>query len=264
MLAWLDFNKRDILLLLNFFKMSLRDRFLGSSLGMVWAIANPIMMLSIFTFVFGFVFKSKLPGAETSLSYVIWLISGYGPWLAISEGIMSSTIAVVANNAIVKNLSFKTELLPISGGLMGIVPLFVAIVFLACLIIADGRVPSWSWLFLIPAIITQFVFVIGIGFFLSTLNVFVRDVSTALPNLLMLVLFFSPIFYALSAFPHALQMVSIFNPFYIMTEMYRQPLLYNQLPSIWSIIYLWVFAIIIFALGLKFFRRAKPYFDSRL
>lgn len=263
-MIWFGFNKRDILLLFNFFKMSLRDRFLGSSLGMVWAIASPAMMLSIFTFVFGFVFKSKLPGAETSLSYVIWLISGYGPWLAISEGIISGSTAVVANSAIVKNLSFKTELLPISGALMGVIPLGVSIVFLSVLIVADGRLPSWSWFFLFPAIIIQFIFMIGVVFFLSAMNVFVRDIATALPNILLLILFFSPIFYTLSSFPDILRTVSLFNPFYIMTEMYRQPLLYNQLPPVWSIVYLFLLSVFVFVLGLKTFRRVKPYFDSRL
>lgn len=263
-MGWLGFNRQDVLLLINFFRMNLRDRFLGSSLGMVWAVASPVMMLTIFTFVFGFVFKSKLPGAETSLSYIIWLISGYGPWLAISEGITASTTSVVSNNAVVKNLAFKTELLPISGAMMGVVQLVVSVVFLAVLIVIDGRIPSWTWFFLLPAIAIQFIFVIGIGFFLSALNVFVRDITTALPNILLLVMFFSPIFYAISAFPAALQTVTLFNPFYIIAEMYRQPLLYDQLPPAWSVLYMTLLAVWTFASGLKTFRRVKPFFDSRL
>ena len=255
-------NKQDASLLYNLFKMNLGDRFLGSRLGMVWAIASPLMMLSIFTFVFGFVFKSKLPGAETTLAYVIWLISGYGPWLAITEGLMSGTTSVVANTSIVKNLSFKTEILPVSGALMGLVPLLVALVFLAVLIVIDGRSPSLSWLFIVPAILFQFIFMIGISFFLATLNVFIRDISTALPNLLLLLLFFSPIFYPLSAFPMVLQEIFAFNPFYIMTEMYRQPLLYNQLPDVWPVIYFVLLSSLLCFFGLKVFRRGKQFFDS--
>ena len=116
-------------------------RFLGSALGIVWAAANPVLMLGIFTFVFGVVFKSKLPGAETSLSYVIWLISGYGPWLAIAEGLSTGTSAVVANSNLVKNLKFKTEILPIAGALTGIIPLLVAILYLMALLAIDGRPP---------------------------------------------------------------------------------------------------------------------------
>ena len=90
----LGFDRADALRLLNFLKMGLRDRFLGSTLGLVWAIVNPLLMMGIFTFVFAFVFRSRLPGAETSLSFVIWLISGYGPWLAIGDSLATSTGSV--------------------------------------------------------------------------------------------------------------------------------------------------------------------------
>jgi len=260
----LGFERRDLHLLLNFLKMSLRDRFLGSRLGAIWAFASPVLMLSIFTFVFGFVFKSKLPGAETSLAYVIWLISGYGPWLAISEGITTATSSIVSNHALVKNLAFKVELLPTAGGLMGIVPLVVAMVFLMVLIIADGRWPEWSWLLLVPAMVVQFLLVIGIGFFLSAINVFVRDISAVLPNVLLLVLFFSPIFYPVSAFPPVLQKLAVLNPFYIISEMYRQPLLHGAIPPLWSIVYVSLVSLAVFLVGLQAFRRLKPYFDSRL
>jgi lipopolysaccharide transport system permease protein len=67
----LGFNRSDLRLLINLLKMNIRDRYLGSSLGILWAIVNPIFMLSIFTYVFGFVLKIKLPGSETTLDYVI-------------------------------------------------------------------------------------------------------------------------------------------------------------------------------------------------
>jgi hypothetical protein len=61
------FNRYDIRLLINLFKMNVRDRYLGSSLGSFWAVFNPIFMLALFTYIFGFVFKVRLPGAETTL-----------------------------------------------------------------------------------------------------------------------------------------------------------------------------------------------------
>ena len=260
----LGFDRQDLRLLGNFFRMTLRDRFLGSSLGLVWAIATPVLMLAIFTFVFGFVFKSKLPGAETELAFVIWLISGYGPWLAISEAITASTGSVVSNTGIVKNLAFKTELLPISSALMGVVPLIVSLVFLAILMVVDGIAPSWRWLYIVPVIALQFVMLIGIGLFLSALNVFIRDVAMALPNLLLMILFSSPIFYPIEAFPRVAQAVSRFNPFYVITEGYRQPLLHDRLPPSWTLLYLAVVAVVSLFVGLTVFRRAKGFFDARL
>jgi len=257
-------NRQDARMAWNLFRMTLRDRFLGSSLGMLWAWTSPALMLGIFIFAFGFVFKAKLPGAETSLTYVIWLISGYGPWLAISEGLAASTTSVVANAGMIKNLPMKTELLPMAGALTGIVPLLVAIILNVVLMVVSGTTPSWSWMLLPFAMLVQFLFVAGIGLFLAALNVFIRDVALALPNALLILLFASPIFYHLDQFPSALRTIALFNPFYVLTEAYRQPLLYGQLPPLWQLFYVLGLTLLVFAMGLAFFRRLKTHFDSRL
>src|SRR5262245_44329113 len=103
------FDRRDLGMLQNLFYMTLVDRFLGSSLGLLWAMLSPLLLMGIFTFVFTVVFPARLPGREGALPYVIWLISGYGPWLAISEGLSSATSSVVVNAGIVKNIAFKSE-----------------------------------------------------------------------------------------------------------------------------------------------------------
>ena len=82
-----DFTGRDLAMLGSLFRMSLVDRFLGSGLGLFWAVLSPLMLLGIFCFVFTFVFPSRVPGKEGTLPFVIWLVSGYGPWIALSEGL---------------------------------------------------------------------------------------------------------------------------------------------------------------------------------
>jgi lipopolysaccharide transport system permease protein len=263
-MSLLGFERRDLTLSVNLFKLGLSDRYLGSTLGLVWAIVNPLLMLGIFTFVFGFVFKSKMPGAETSMSYVIWLISGYAPWLGISEGLASGTSSVIANSGIVKNLAFKTELLPIQGALMGCIPLAVGLMFLVVLMATDGRTPTLAWILIPFAIVVQFVLVAGISFFLSALNVFVRDVGVALTNLLIVLLFITPIFYPISAFPGPMRIVAEFNPFYVLSEAYRLPLLEGRMPRPGQLAYVCGVSAITFVFGLAFFRRLKSYFDARL
>jgi lipopolysaccharide transport system permease protein len=258
------FSRRDIALLLGFFRMALHDRFLGSTLGTIWAAANPLLLLAIFTFVFGFVLKARFPGAETSLQYVTWLVSGYGPWLAMTETLSSSTSSIVSNSGLVKNLAFKTELLTIANGLLGVVPLAVTSVYLIALLIVQGTAPSWPWLAVIIAIPLQFLFTIGIGLMLAGINVFVRDIALALPNLLIIILFASPIFYPVDAFPGVLRAVSYFNPFFLITEAYRQPLLHGRMPPAWLLGYLSAVSIATFVAGLALFRRLKGYFDARL
>jgi lipopolysaccharide transport system permease protein len=258
------FNRSDARLALNFFKIGLRDRFLGSGLGTIWGILNPLILLCLFTIIFGFIFQSKLPGATTSISYVIWLISGYGPWLAASDSMSAATQSVVGNLGLVKNLMFKTELLPIAATLIGMVPLLVATVYLSVLIGLDGRVPTYHWLVIVPVIVCQFMFVAGIGLMLATLNVFIRDVGVILPNVLFVLLFASPIFYPVSTFTPPVQRALELNPFYVLTEGYRQPILSDQFPPLWELVYLAVAAPGSFAVGLKFFRRMKSSFDGYL
>jgi len=260
------FNRDDLKIIYNFFRINIKDKYLASTLGGIWAIINPIIMLSIFTFIFGFVYKAKLPGASTTLSYVIWLISGYGPWLAISEGLFNSSTAVVSNSGIVKNMALKTEILPISSILVSIVPLIVSLTFLAIIMLLDGNIPSWQALMVIPVIIIMYLFMFGLGFFLSAATVFLRDISIVLPNLLMMILFLSPIFYTVESMPRAIRIASEINPFYIITEGFRQPLVYHQVPMklTFGLLYVLCLAAFLNCFGLYRFRKIKGYFTSAI
>lgn len=257
-------NRQDVRTLLSFTRMMLRDRFLGSALGVLWAVLNPILMLGIFTFVFAFVFQARLPGAERSLTYVIWLLSGYGPWLAITESLATGTISVTANAGLVKNLPLKTELLPIAGCLMGFVPLAVSMVFLGGLMMVDDVEVTWRWLWVVPAMAIQFLLCAGLALFLSAINVFVRDTALVLPNVLTIVLFASPIFYPVDAFPAALRPLVSLNPLFVLSEAYRGPIVRGASPRPLGLLYVACLALVLAWLGLAFFRRLKGYFDARL
>ncbi len=260
----LGYETSDLRLLGNFLKMMFRDRYLGSALGGVWGVANPLLMLSIFTFVFAFVFNAKLPGANSTLAYSIWLISGYGPWLALNDSMMSGTNSVVSSTSLIKNLAFKSELLPLAGALMGIVPLAVSMCFLSVIILIDDMMIGTAILYVPVAVLLQFTFIAGMTFFLSALNVFVRDVAHILPSVLLACLFLSPIFYSIESLPGILKIVSQANPFFLITEGYRQPIMYNRLPPLGGQVFLAILSVTTFLVGFKVFRRFKPYFDARL
>jgi len=258
------FEHRDLRLILSFARNNLRDKHLGSFLGSLWGVLQPLLMLAVYTFVFGFVFKVRLPGAETTFAYAIWLISGYGPWMSFTEGIMASATSITSASGIVKNMAFKTEVLPIAAVLTGILPLVVSLCFLVILLTVDGNMPTWHVLFLPMVVVSQLLFVISISIPLSAITVFFRDLTYALPNLLMIVLFMSPIFYPVESMPHLLQGVSAFNPFYILAEAYRAILLYHHVPTLVGLGYVSFFGIAMASLMLRYFRRLKGYFEAAL
>lgn len=258
------FDRRDYGMLLNLFRMTIGDRFLGSSLGIVWAVLSPLLLMGIFLFVFTYVFPSRLPGRDGTLPFVIWLISGYAPWLGLSEGLSSATSSVVGSSGIVKNIAFKSELLPIVGAMLGLVPLAVGLILIFILQIGSGEGISLTIAVLPFVILLQFVFVAGMGLFLAALNVFLRDTALALPSILTILLFASPIFYPISAYPDAARRVLIYNPFYVLAELYRAPILHGAVPPMWMVVYLSLISAAIFIGGLWWFRRLKSFFDTRL
>ena len=260
----LGFEKKDLPVIWNFLRANVRDKYLGTSLGSIWGIAQPLFMLATFTFVFGFVYKTKLPGADTTLAYATWLIAGYGPWIAISESTMAAANSVVSSTGIVKNLAIKIELLPIVGVLSGTLSLIVSLIFLMILLMADGNWLTWHALFVPLIVLVQIAFIMAIGFLVAALTVFFRDLIVALPNLLMMVLFASPIFYRIDSMPAIMRIVSQFNPFYIITEAYRDVLIYHRLPNFLGLALVIFLAAAMGFVTLTIFRRVKGYFEAAL
>lgn len=259
-----NFDRNDIRLTLNLIRMNVRDRYLGSSLGSFWAITNPLFMLAVYTYVFGFILKVKLPGAESTFAYVIWLISGYGPWIATVEAIVAATASVVGASGLVKNMAFKTELLPISAAFIGLISLTVSLLFLLTLMTIAGNVPDWHIVWIPLIIILQLFFIVALGLWLSVINVFVRDLSIALPNILTIIMFITPIFYPISTMPQVIRILSLGNPFYQISDAYRNVLLEQITPNYWGMGYVFLLSVVIFHFGLIAFRRAKSHFDAAL
>lgn len=258
------FTRKDARQVWVFWCVHLKDKYLGSQLGVLWAIANPLLLLLVFVFIFGRIFKVQVPGTESALAYAIWLIAGYGPWLATSEAITAASMSIVGNAGLVKNMPLKTEVLPLAAALTGLIPLSVSIVVLAVLLVANGDTISWHIVLTPLVIIVQFGLIAGLGFMASALTVFVRDFQFVLPNLLMMVLFTTPIMYPLESTPGPMKAISFWNPFYVISEGYRQVLIRHQLPDLLGFGYAATIALGSFILGLMFFRRCKGYFGARL
>jgi lipopolysaccharide transport system permease protein len=159
---------------------------------------------------------------------------------------------------------FKTELLPVSAAMTGIVPMAISMVFVAVLLIASGNPLSWHAAVVPAVILLQFLFIISVGFFLSAIQVFVRDFGIVLPNLMMAILFTSPIFYPYDSMPGVLKLIASANPFYILVEGYRAPLIHHQLPGLTGLVYVLGITLVLALIGLRFFRRLKGYFISKL
>ena len=260
----LGFARSDIRLVRNLVAMQVRDRYLGSSVGAAWAVVNPLFMLTLYTFIFAFVLKVRLPGADSTFGYVLWLIAGYGPWLGTVEALTASTHAVVGSSGIVKNLAIRTELLPMAATFACLITLSVCLLFVVVFIIVDGRGLGWSLAWLPVIVLVHVGLLAAIGLWLSAANVFIRDLGLALPNLLTIAMFATPIVYPIESLPAMLQRVTQANPFYVLISAYRSVLLDQREPHLAGLLYVALLAAVMFVGGLMIFRRLKGQFSSML
>jgi len=260
----LGFVRKDLRLARNLVAMQVRDRYLGSSAGAAWAVMNPLFMLTLYTFIFAFVLKVRLPGADSTFAYVRWMIAGYGAWLATVDALTASTQSVVGASGIVKNLAIKTELLPLAATGACLITLGVCLVFVVILMVVDGRGPGLALAWLPIIVLVHLWLLAALGLWLGAANVFLRDLGLALPNLLTIVMFATPILYPVESLPPALQRITQFNPFYILVTAYRSVVLDQQVPHLAALLYVAVIGTVIFVAGLMIFRRLKGQFSSML
>lgn len=203
-----------------------------------------------------FVFTYMIPGASTQQGgrYIYVLIAGLIPWLGINEGVTRSTTSIVENAAMVRKLSFRSELLVIVPNASAII--FECVAMAVFLIIVMARGLSLRMVWLLPfALGLQFALQLGIGLGLAATYVFFRDLTQILGFALSVLFYLSPILYAVGG---RFATVFAWNPMTPLLGLFRSAVLSDPLPGAGSIVFLLVVAACVLTAGLLFFRRAQP------
>ena len=167
----------------------LKIRYKASALGLFWSLLNPLMMMLVYTAIFGAVFKNQRP------QFPIFILSGLLAWNFFGAALPLATISIVGNAGLVKRTRFPNSLLPLSAVLSGLVNYLISLVLLFGLLLfyRHGVGPS---IVLLPfLIVSQVLFTAGLGLLLSSLNVLFRDVEHFLGIVLTVWFFATPIIY---------------------------------------------------------------------
>ncbi len=174
----------------------LKVRYKKSVLGFLWSLANPLLMMLVFTVVFTIMIPNN-----TIQKFPIFVLCALLPWNWFSTSIMGSIQSIVSNANLVKKVYFPREVLPLSAVLSNMVNFLLALVVLFGMILVF-QIPITMWAALLPVVIfTQFLFTLGLGFILSTLNVFYRDTGVIMDVFLLAWFFLTPIFYPIDILP---------------------------------------------------------------
>jgi len=174
----------------------LKARYKDSVLGFFWSLLNPLAMMAVFTIVF----TVMLPNQSVE-NFPIFVLCALLPWNFFTSGVLGGTTSVVGNGNLIKKVFFPREILPIASVLSNLVNFLLALVVLfVALIVFGAKISSDIWL--LPIVISvQFVFILGIVLFLSTLHVFYRDTIMIVDVVLLAAFFLTPVFYPMDIVP---------------------------------------------------------------
>lgn len=245
----------------------LQARYRGSIAGALWLLLHPILLLGVYTLVFGVVFRATLPAQDalSSVPYIAYVALGLWPWLAFSEAVSRGIGSVQNQGALVKKVSFPSTHLVIatvlaSFAVHGVGALLVLIVLAAFGIpLHISGLPVYACGFvalIVPAL--------GLAFALSALQVFVRDVEQVMTQLLTIAFYATPVLYSTRMLPEWLQQAVQYNPIGQLIEPMRAAVLgagVSNAPGLW--ISLAGFALLFLA-GHWIFGRLSRHFEDAL
>lgn len=252
-------------MLLNLIKSDFKNRYIGNHLGILWAFIQPLVMVTVYWFVFT---KGLRVGAMSTAPFLLWLLSGMVPWFLLNDTILSASSAIVSQSFLVKKIVFEVKLLPLVkiGSALLVNLAFWALLLIVC--ICYGYYPNIWWFQLIYFMICIIMLSLSLGLMLSAIMPFIPDIGQMVGVAFQVLFWATPVMWnkdMLITHPH-LQYIIKLNPFAYIVDGFRDTLI-NHIPF-WHFynqtIYFWVFVLAIYWLGNKIFNKLRPHFADVL
>ncbi len=231
------------------------SRYLGTNLGFVWALAQPVAMIAIYTLVFAEIMRPTIPGHASRFAYGLHLCTGMILWQLFSDLLGRGVGMFVQNAALLKKVSVPKLGLALIAALSALLNFAVlAGVFIVFLLVA-GMFPGSSMLALVPVVVLVVVFAGGLGTLLGCINVFYRDVAQAVTLVLQFWFWLTPIVYPAEALPRTLANAIAWNPLTPIMQFAQTVVLDGRVPSPTPLLYPLAIAVLFAVLGWVMFRK---------
>ena len=258
--GWIPIDFREIWayreLLYFLTKRDIKVRYKQTVLGGLWAIIQPFFSMVVFTLFFGKLAKVPSDG----IPYPIFVYAGLLPWTYFANALSASGNSLVGSANLITKVYFPRLIIPASASLAGLLDFFVAMSILLAMMVYYNFMPGFGIL-LFPFLVgVTFMCSVGVGLWLSALNVQYRDIRYAIPFLIQIWMFVSPVIYPVSMVDKKYQWLLAINPMGGVIKAFRASLLGHQSID-WHLLAISTVVIfVLFASGLSYFRRMERTF----
>ena len=241
----------DLLYTLTAHRISVRYK--QTSLGFIWAVLQPLMMMAIFTGVFSVLAKMPSDGVP----YALFAFTALLPWTFFSTSVTNGTNSLVTHTQLITKVYFPREILPITYVLAGLFDFVIGfVVLLAIMSWYQVGLTAQAWN-LLPIVGLLAAWILAVSLVLAAIQVRFRDVGVALPVLVQVLMFASPIIYPLSVVPAAWQSWYLLNPMAGIVSSFRDILLRQMAPAPEPLRMALIVTAIVLPLAYLFFKRTE-------
>jgi lipopolysaccharide transport system permease protein len=238
----------------------LKVRYRQTLLGALWIVGQPLISMIIFTLLFHRVAHFQ---AEGNTPYALFVLSGLLIWNLVANAINKAGNSLIGSSFLISKVYFPRLLVPLSNVLTEIVDFGVATLLLVALMVWYRAVPGITLLLLPAAVLVACLLALGVGLWIAALNVEYRDIRVAVPFILQLGMYVTPIVYPLTAIPERYRWLAVLNPMTGIAQTFRASLLHMPVPVqafAWST----AASILLLVSGGYYFRRVERRFADIL
>ncbi len=231
----------------------IKVRYAQTVLGAVWTVFQPLALMLVFTLAFRRIGKVQTEG----VNYAVFALAGLTFWMFFSRALAQGADSLVTNAQLVTKTSCPRLLIPLASITAALVDFVIGLAFFFIFAAAYGELPDWRIVFVIPALLLGLAFLVGAVLLLAPLNVRYRDVRQALPFLVQIWLFLSPVAYAITTLGPRWSSVLALNPLVGVIEAFRWSLVGTPAPTGTQLAAAILIAVLTFAIGMTSFARAE-------
>ena len=224
---------RNRQLIVQMTKREVVGRYKGSAMGLAWSFFNPVFMLTVYTFVFSVIFKSRwgVGGEESKTQFAVVLFVGMIVHSLFAEVLNRAPGLILSNVNYVKKVVFPLETLPVIAMGAALFHSFISLgVLLAAFALFNGYL-HWTAIFTPLVVLPLVILTLGLAWMLASLGVFLRDVGQTIGIITTVMMFLAPVFYPITTISETLRPWIMANPLTFIIEQAREVLIWGRLPD---------------------------------